>query len=56
LEKNLTKMNRTIRLLASVLLLSWAVAGGPFWAFLGLYPMASGAWGYCPITDLLKAS
>lgn len=54
MQKNLSFLSRAARVLLSVGLIAWAIAGGPFWAFLGLYPMATGAWGYCPVTDFLK--
>jgi hypothetical protein len=54
MEKNLTYLNRTTRIFISVFLVAWAVAGGPWWAFIGLYPMATGAWGYCPLVAFLK--
>ncbi len=35
------------------LLIAWAAAGGPFWAWLGLVLIATGAWRICPAFALL---
>lgn len=56
IRKNMRLMDRVFRYLLGVVLLTWAVAGGPYWAFLGLIPLATAAWGYCPIYSLLKSA
>lgn len=46
---NLALWDRTIRFILAVLLLSYVIAGGPFWAWGGLYFLVTSAWGLCPI-------
>ncbi|MCB0419581.1 MAG: DUF2892 domain-containing protein [Bdellovibrionales bacterium] len=47
--RNIVFWDRCLRGLLGVFLLSWAFAGGPTWSFLGLYFLATGAWGFCPV-------
>lgn len=35
-------------------LLAWAVAGGPWWAYFGLVFQAMAAWRFCPIYAVLR--
>lgn len=44
---NLAGWDRVVRILVGTLLLTWAVAGGPFWAYLGIPLIITGAWGFC---------
>ncbi len=49
MSKNLRTWNRLFRYGLGMMLLTWAFLEGPSWAFIGFYPLASGAWGFCPI-------
>ncbi len=51
---NLSFWGRIIRLIFGILLLSWAFAGGPFWAYLGIYLIITAGWGFCPILIIFK--
>lgn len=51
---NVAVWDRLLRFLIGVLLMTYAIAGGPFWAWGGLYLLATCAWGVCPIYGLLK--
>lgn len=53
LRKNMRWWDRTIRYVLGIGLLGYATAGGPWWAYLGLYPLATAAFGYCPSYALL---
>lgn len=33
---------------------AWAVAGGPWWGYLGIYLILTSGWGLCPIYAMLK--
>lgn len=54
MKKNVVLWDRCVRLAVGVFLLTWAVAGGPAWAYLGIYFLASGSWGYCPMYSLFN--
>lgn len=44
---NLALWDRSLRFAFGVLLVAWAIAGGPGWAYFGIYLLASSGWGYC---------
>lgn len=54
MKRNILLTERCVRWLVGTVLLAWAFAGGPTWAYLGFYPLVTGSWGYCPIYRLLK--
>lgn len=54
MKKNVLWWDRLLRFFFGVFWVAWAVAGGPAWAYLGIYFLGSGAWGYCPIYSLLN--
>lgn len=52
---NLAFWDRSLRFFLSVLILSYAVAGGPIWFWaLGLYGLGTSAWGLCPIYSFFR--
>lgn len=54
MKKNVVLWERIVRFVLGVLLVAWAIAGGPGWAYLGVYFLATGSWGYCPVYSLLN--
>ena len=56
LKINMRFYDRMFRYGLGILLLTWAVAGGPLWAFLGILPLASAAWGFCPVYYIIQAT
>ncbi|HEY1079880.1 MAG TPA: DUF2892 domain-containing protein [Bdellovibrio sp.] len=46
---NVAIWDRSIRFILGVLLTTYAIAGGPFWAYIGLYGLVTAAWGLCPV-------
>jgi hypothetical protein len=54
MKKNMHTIDRILRFVIGVALLSYALAGGPVWAYIGLIPLATAAWSFCPIYALLK--
>jgi len=51
---NLALWDRVLRFFFGVLLTAWAIAGGPWWAYSGLYAIVTAAWGICPVYSFLK--
>lgn len=52
LKENIMKINvggidRTLRIVAGVALIAWALLGGPVWAWIGIAPLATGLMGFC---------
>ena len=48
--------DRILRLFLGTALLAWAVAGGPWWAYLGLVLLATAAWRFDPIYAIFRLS
>jgi hypothetical protein len=51
---NVAVWDRALRFVLGVLLTAYAVAGGPFWAYGGLYFLLTAAWGFCPVYAFFK--
>lgn len=52
---NVALWDRAFRFLLSVIVLSYAIAGGPGWFYvLGLYGLATAGWGLCPIYSFFR--
>lgn len=51
---NLAVWDRTLRFLFSVILMAYAIAGGPLWAWGGAYLLLTAAWGLCPLYSFFK--
>lgn len=52
--RNLTRFERIWRWSLGIILLMWAFSGGPTWGYIGLYFLATGSWGFCPVYSILK--
>ncbi|MEK2690253.1 DUF2892 domain-containing protein [Bdellovibrio sp. GT3] len=46
---NVATWDRTLRFILGVGLTAYAIAGGPFWTYIGIYGLFTAAWGLCPI-------
>ncbi len=46
---NMSKWDRALRFVIGVLLVTYAVAGGPVWMYCGVYLLVTAAWGLCPV-------
>ncbi len=50
---NVGNIDRIIRILAGIALIAWALMGGPVWAWIGVLPLATGLFRFCPAYGLL---
>ncbi|MBT9539046.1 DUF2892 domain-containing protein [Thiobacillus sp.] len=50
---NVGSTDRIIRILAGLALIAWALMGGPAWAWIGVVPLATGLFKFCPVYPLL---
>lgn len=48
MKTNVGGTDRALRIGLGILLLAWAVVGGPVWAWLGVVPLATGLFRFCP--------
>jgi hypothetical protein len=53
---NVGNWDRVLRLVLGTVLLAYAVAGGPWWAYSGFIFLATGAWRFCPLYTLFSIS
>ena len=51
---NLAFWDRSLRFVFGIFLFAWAIAGGPWWGYIGLYLITTSSWGVCPLYALLK--
>jgi hypothetical protein len=54
MSHNVTLPDRILRYLLSLVLLTWAMAGGPTWSYVGLYFLFSASFGQCAIYWALR--
>ena len=50
---NVGSTDRIIRILAGLALIAWSLMGGPAWAWIGVVPLATGLFKFCPAYTLL---
>lgn len=50
---NVGSIDRIIRILAGLGLIAWALTGGPVWAWVGIVPLATGVFKFCPAYTLI---
>ena len=51
---NLALWDRILRFIIGVLFTGWAIAGGPWWAYIGVYSIMTSGWGIDPIYSILR--
>jgi hypothetical protein len=50
---NVGSIDRIVRILAGLALIAWALMGGPVWAWIGVVPLATGVFKFCPAYSLI---
>jgi hypothetical protein len=54
MKTNVGGIDRVLRILVGAALILWAaVLGGPFWAWIGVVPLATGLIKFCPLYPIL---
>lgn len=48
MTSNVGNMDRVLRIVAGLALMAWALLGGPVWAWIGMVPLATGIFRFCP--------
>ena len=56
MKANVGTFDKWARIVAGVLLIVWAATGGPVWAWIGVVPLATGLFNFCPLYRLLGIS
>ena len=50
---NVGGLDKWIRIVAGLALIAWALTGGPVWAWIGVVPLATGLFNFCPLYRLI---
>lgn len=53
MKVNVGRVDKFLRIVAGLALIAWALMGGPLWAWVGVVPLATGLFNFCPLYALL---
>ncbi len=53
MKANVGSFDKWARMLLGALLIVWAATGGPAWAWIGLVPLATGLFNFCPLYRMI---
>ncbi|MCL2523300.1 MAG: DUF2892 domain-containing protein [Betaproteobacteria bacterium] len=53
MKSNVGGIDKILRIVAGIALITWSVLGGPLWALIGVIPLATGLMSWCPFYPLL---
>lgn len=53
MKANVGNVDKWARIVLGVLLIAWAATGGPMWAWIGVVPLATGLFNFCPLYRLI---
>ena len=53
MKSNVGGIDKWLRNVVGLLLIAWAATGGPVWAWIGVVPLATGLFNFCPLYRLV---
>ena len=53
MKANVGGVDKVLRMVRGVALIAWAAMGGPAWAWIGVVPLLTGLFNFCPLYALL---
>lgn len=54
MKKNVGGIDRILRIVAGAALIAWVLfASGPIWAWIGIVPLLTGLFNFCPVYRLI---
>lgn len=53
MKANVGRADKWIRILLGLALIAWAATGGPVWAWIGVVPLATALFNFCPLYRVL---
>lgn len=56
MKANVGGIDRILRVVGGLGLIAWALMGGPVWAWIGVVPLATATFSFCPLYPLLGIS
>ena len=48
MKSNVGGIDKILRIVAGLALILWAILGGPVWTWIGVVPLATGVFRFCP--------
>lgn len=56
MKANVGGVDKLLRIVVGVALIAWAAMGGPVWAWIGVVPLLTGVFNFCPLYAALGMS
>jgi hypothetical protein len=56
MKTNVSGIDRILRIVVGLALISWAFLGGPVWAWIGVVPLVTALVGFCPVYPIIGMS
>jgi len=53
MQANVGQADKWVRIAVGFALIAWAATGGPVWAWIGIVPLATGVFNFCPLYRLI---
>lgn len=53
MQANVGGADKWLRIVVGLALIVWALMGGPVWAWIGVVPLATGLFNFCPLYKLV---
>ena len=53
MKSNVGQIDKTARLVLGLALIAWAATSGPVWAWIGVVPIATALFSFCPLYSLI---
>ncbi len=53
MQANVGGADKWLRIVVGLALIAWALMGGPVWAWIGVVPLATGLFNFCPLYRLV---
>ncbi len=53
MQANVGGADKWLRIAVGLALIAWALMGGPVWAWIGVVPLATGLFNFCPLYKLV---
>jgi hypothetical protein len=53
MKLNVGGVDRILRIIVGLALIAWALMGGPVWAWIGVVPLATGLFSFCPLYSMI---
>lgn len=53
MKTNVGQPDKIVRIILGIALIAWALTGGPVWAWIGVVPLATGLFSFCPLYSML---